>query len=165
MLKSAQQLSTSMSSAASASESNESPFCLSFCDMDDTAVYNSSRTIKNAHLLLPLKLFLSKSPNQLLAMLTNRNSIEETEDADIYKMKQYLADLNSFGIDISPECVIFAGNREVAAKMTEEWHELDSALEVVQKHLQSLRLTEIGQELARTLPAAPRDPMEKSVGP
>jgi len=158
-------LSTSMSSAASTSEHNESPFFVSLCDMDDTAVYNNTKTIKNAHLLLPIKLFLSKAPNQLLRILTNRNSVDEADNPNIYRMSQYLADLNSFGIELSQEDVIFAGNIEVSGKMTEDWHELNTALEIVQKHLQSLRLTETGQELSRLIPPAPRDPMADSVGP
>lgn len=155
---------TSLSSSTNTS-AQETRYVVSFCDMDDTAVYNSTRTIKNPHLLLPLKLYLCKAPNLLLRMLTNRNSNEEEGNAEIYKMNQYLADLNSFGIELSPEDVIFAGNREATGRMTEEWHELDTAVEIVLKHLQSMRLTETGQELIKMLPPAPRDPMEKSEGP
>jgi len=122
-------------------------------DMDDTSVSTADKTIKNAHLLLPIKLFQTRAPNQHFGILTNRAPIDEIDNDAVYAVSQYVKDLNSFGISIPEDHLIFGGaGSDNAKKLNQDWLSLEQALQVIEAQIQSLKLTDAGAELARLLP-------------
>ena len=131
------------------------PTFLSLWDMDDTSVSTADKTIKNAHLLLPIKLFQTRAPNQHLGILTNRSPVEESDNQEIYPVRQYVQDLQSFGISIPEDHIIFGGpGGDEAKQLNADWQQLELALQTIEAQIQSLKLTEAGVELARKLPPA-----------
>lgn len=131
------------------------PTFFTFWDMDDTSV-NTDDTIKNAHLLLPIKLFQTRATNQHFGILTNR----APSDKNKYSVNQYLCDLNDFGIVIPRDHVIFGGG-ENAQQSNKDLDDLELALRTIQAQIQSLKLTDVGDELAKIFPQDESNPLGK----
>jgi hypothetical protein len=126
---------------------------LTLWDMDDTSVATNNKTIKNAHLLLPIKLFQTRAPNQHFGILTNRSPAEESDNQIIYPVRQYVQDLQDFGISIPEDHIIFGGpGGEPALRLNTDWQQLELAMQILEAQIQSLKLTEAGVEIAKKLP-------------
>lgn len=125
-------------------------------DMDDTSVRtDGDHAIKNAYLLLPIKLYQTRAPNQHLGILTNRSPVEESDNSSVYPVRQYVRDLQTFGISIPEDHIIFGGpGGEPALQLNTDWQQLELAMKILETQIQSLKLTETGIEIAGKLPAA-----------
>ncbi len=123
-------------------------------DMDDTSVRtDTNKAIKNSHLLLPIKLYQTRAPNQHLGILTNRSPADEGNTLEIYPVHQYVQDLQAFGISIPEDHIIFGGaGSEQALQLNTDWQQLELAMKILEAQIQSLKLTDAGVEIARKLP-------------
>lgn len=139
---------------------------LTLWDMDDTSVATDNKFIKNAHLLLPVLLFQTRSPNQHFGILTNRSQLGE-DDESLLPITQYLKMLESFGISIPDDHIVFAGGGTDNANLyNTEYQQLMQALAVIETQIQSLKLTTAGVELDRALPKIPNNPKRnEATGP
>lgn len=140
------------SSSSSDSHGLDFPsYYFTFWDMDDTSVKSCDNLIKNPHLLLPIKLFQSVAPNQQLGIMTNRSPNDLETD---YTVKEYLSLLSSFGIFILDKHVLFCGGIN-ADQRNKEHHQFEQAVDIIAKQIESLKLTDIGAELAHALQISP----------
>ncbi len=134
---------------------DEPGFMLTLFDMDDTLVRMKedplhglkADSIKNAHLLLPILLFISSSRHHDFGICTNR---APNESEGCYPVSAFIKTLASFGIVIPSDHIIIAGG-ENNRDAVETQHELDQAMSVLNKHLEALRFTQVGTEATDTL--------------
>lgn len=134
------------------------PTFLSLWDMDDTSVVSADKTLKNAHLMLPIKLFQTRAHNQHLGILTNRSPMDE-EEGHLLSVSDYCKMLQRFGISIPSDHIIFGGSgTEYSTQFNADYAKLIQAKTVIEgqlaamaeieAQLQSLKLTDGGTEVA-----------------
>lgn len=131
--------------ATSSSTSNELHY-YTFWDMDDTLLTMQKFTFKNPHLLLPILLYQTHSPNQELGVMTLRPPQDDTVE---YSVKDFVTDVAHFGIEFPQNHIVFCGGGELDVRDQRSRLDSDAAFAYLISKFRELSLTKGEQAQVR----------------